>query len=84
MDSVSIHSTPQETRQTQAHRNTMLGNTTVATREKRSSMRRVDTKNNTADLVTQHLSGFRARALTKELGLRFLDMVDGVTNGNDR
>ena len=61
-------------------------------REKRLSVSRVDTKNNTADLFTKHLDGLRTRALAKKLGLRFLDMVggtnvdmaDGGTNGNDR
>ena len=50
------------------------------------SVRRVDTKNNTADLFTKHLDGYglRTRALAKKLGLRFLDMADGGTNGNDR
>ena len=88
-----LGSTPQETGQTQTHRKTMPGNATVDTREKRLSVSRVDTKNNTADLFTQHLGGLRARALAKELGLRFLDMAgggtnvdmdDGGTNGNDR
>ena len=45
-DSASI-SAAQETRWTQTHRNTMLGNTTVGTRET-STVSRVDTKNNTA------------------------------------
>ena len=39
------------------------------------------TKNNTADLFTEHLDGLRTRALAKKLGLR--DMADGGTNGND-
>ena len=63
------------------------------TRDKRLSVSRVDTKNNTADLFTKHLDGLRTRALAKKLGLRFLDvadggtnvdMADGGTNGNDR
>ena len=49
-------------------------------REKRLSVSRVDTKNNTADLFTTHLDGLRTRALAKKLGLRFLDMADGGTN----
>ena len=53
-------------------------------REKRLSVSRVDTKNNTADLFTKHLDGLRTRALAKKLGLRFLDMADGGTNENDR
>ena len=53
-------------------------------REKRLSVSRVDTKNNTADLFTKHLDGLRTRALAKKLGLRFLDMADGGTNGNGR
>ena len=40
----------------------------------------MDTKNNTADLLTKHLEGLRTRALAKKLGLRFLDMADGGTN----
>ena len=40
----------------------------------------MDTKNNTADLVTEHLDGLRTRALAKKLGLSFLDLADGVTN----
>ena len=50
-------------------------------RDKRLSVSRVDTKNITADLFTKQL---RTRALAKKLGLRFLDMADGGTNGNDR
>ena len=46
-------------------------------RDKRRSLSRVDTKNNTADLFTKHLDGLRTRALAKKLGLRFLDMADG-------
>ena len=60
-------------------------------REKRLSVSRVDTKNNTADLFTKHLDGLRTRALAKKLGLRFLDMAgsnvdmaDGGTNEKDR
>ena len=53
-------------------------------RDKRLSVSRVDTKNNTADLFTKHLDVLRTRALAKKLGLRFLDMADGGTNGNDR
>ena len=56
----------------------------------------MDTKNNTADLFTKHLDGFRTRALAKKFGLRFLDMAgganmdtnvgaaDGGTNEEDR
>ena len=61
----------------------MPRNTAVDTRE-RLSASRVDTKNNTADLFLKHLDGLRTRALAKKLGLRFLDMVDGGTNRNDR
>ena len=43
-----------------------------------------DTKNNTTDLYTKHLDGLRTRAFAKKLGLRFLDMAGGGTNGNDR
>ena len=53
-------------------------------REKRLSVSRVDTKNNTADLFTKHLDGLHTRALAKKLGIRFLDMADCGTNGNDR
>ena len=53
-------------------------------RDKRLSVSRVDTKNNTADVFTKHLDGLRTRALAKTLGLRLLDMADGGTNGNDR
>ena len=62
-------------------------------REKRLSVSRVDTENNTADLFAKHLDGLRTRALAKKLGLRFLDMADGGmnvdmadggTNWNDR
>ena len=53
-------------------------------RERRLSVSRVDTKNNTADLYLKHLDGLRTRALAKKLGLRFLDMVDGGTNRNHR
>ena len=56
-------------------------------------MSRVDTKNNTADIFTEHLDGLCTRAFVNKLGLRFLDMAvggmnvdmaDGGTNGNDR
>ena len=50
-------------------------------RTKRLSVIRVDTKNNTADLFTQHLDGLRSRALAKKLGLRFLDMAGGTNVG---
>ena len=53
-------------------------------RDERLSVSRVDTKNNTTDLFTKHLDGLRTRALAKKLGVRFLDMADGGTNGNDR
>ena len=53
-------------------------------RDKRLSVSRVDTKNNTAELFTKHLDGFRSRALAKKLRLRFVDMADGGTNGNGR
>ena len=53
-------------------------------RDERLSVSRVDTKNNTADLFTKNLDGLRTRAHAKKLGLRFLDMADGGTNGNDR
>ena len=61
-------------------------------REKRLSVSRVDTKNNTTDLFTKHFDGLRTRALAKKLGLRFLDMAggtnvgtaDGGTNEKDR
>ena len=53
-------------------------------RQKRPSVSREDTKNNTAQLFTKHHDGLRTRALAKKLGLRFLDMADGCTNGNDR
>ena len=52
--------------------------------ERRLSVSRADTKNNTADLLTKHLDVFRTIALAKKLGPRFLDMADGGTNGNDR
>ena len=55
----------------------------VDTRD-RLSVNRADTKNNTADLLTKHLDGFRTIAPAKKLGPRFLDMADGGTNGNDR
>ena len=44
-------------------------------REKRQSVSRVDTKNNTADLFTKHLGGLRTRALAKKLGIRFLEWL---------
>ena len=47
-------------------------------REKRLSVSRVDTKNNTADIFTKHLDGLRTRALAKKLGLRILDGADGT------
>ena len=37
------------------------------TREKRPSVSRVDTKNNTADLFTKHLDGLRTQSLAKKL-----------------
>ena len=49
----------------------MLVNTAEWIREKRLSVSRVDTKNNTANLFTKHLDGLRTRALAKKLGLRF-------------
>ena len=52
-------------------------------REKRLSVGRVDTKNNTADLFTKHLDGLRTQSLTKKLGLRILDGTN-ATNGDDR
>ena len=52
--------------------------------EERVSVSRVDTKDNTADLFTKHLDGLRTQSLAKKLGLHFLDMADGGTNGNDR
>ena len=51
-------------------------------REKRPSVSRVDTKNNTADLFTKHLDGLRTQSLAKKLGLRILDGTNG-TNGDD-
>ena len=51
-------------------------------RQKRLSVSRVDTKNNTADLVTKHLDGLRTQSLAKKLGLRILDGTNG-TNGDD-
>ena len=51
-------------------------------REKRLSVSRVDTKNNTADLFTKHLDGLRTQSLAKKLGLRILDGTNG-TNGDD-
>ena len=53
-------------------------------RDERRSVSRVDTRNNTADLFTKHLDGLRTRALAKKLRLRFLDIADGDTNGNDQ
>ena len=49
---------------------------------KRLSARRVDTKNNTADLLTKHLDGLRTQSPVKKLGLRILDGTDG-TNGTN-
>ena len=51
-------------------------------REKRLSVSRVDTKNNTADLFTYHLDVLRTQSLVKKLGLRILDGANG-TNGDD-
>ena len=51
-------------------------------REKRLTVSRLDTKNNTADLLTKHLDGLRTQSLAKKLGLRILDGTDG-TNGDD-
>ena len=47
-------------------------------REKRLSVSRVDTKNNTADLFTKHLDG-----LPKMLGLRILDGTNGTNGTNE-
>ena len=47
-------------------------------REKRLSVSRVDTKNNTADLFTKHLDGLRTQSLAKKLGLRILDGTNGM------
>ena len=52
-------------------------------REKRLSVSRVDTKNNTADLFTKHLDGLRTQSLAKNLGLRLLDGTN-CTHGDDR
>ena len=51
-------------------------------REKRPSVSRVDTKNNTADPFTNHVDGLRTQSLAKKLGLRILDGTSG-TNGDD-
>ena len=47
-------------------------------REKRPSVSRVDTKNNTGDLFTKHLDGLRTQSLVKKLGLRILDGTSGT------
>ena len=49
-------------------------------REKRLTVSRVDTKNNTADPFTKQLDGLRTQSLAKKLGLRILDGTNG-TNG---
>ena len=41
-------------------------------REKRLSVGRVNTKDNTADLFTKHLYGTRTRSLARKLGLQIL------------
>ena len=46
-------------------------------------MTRVGTKNNTADLFTEHLDGLRTQQLAKKLGLRILHGTNR-TNGDDR
>ena len=46
-------------------------------REKRLSVSRVDTKNNTADLYTKQLDGLRTQSLAREFGLRILDGTNG-------
>ena len=51
-------------------------------REKRPSVSRVDTTNNTAGLFTRHLDGLRTQSIAKKLGLRILDGTNG-TNGDD-
>ena len=49
-------------------------------REKRLSVGRVDTKDNSADLFTKHLDGPRTQSLARKLGLRILEGM----NGDDR
>ena len=51
-------------------------------REKRLSVSRVDTKNNTADLFAEHMGGLRTQSPAKKLGRRILDGTNG-TNGDD-
>ena len=48
-------------------------------REKRLSLERVDTKDNTADLFTKHLDEPRTQSLARKFGLRILE----GTNGDD-
>ena len=65
------------------HRDTMLVNTAVDTRE--TSIRESSGQEEQhSRSFPKHLDGLRTRALAKKLGLRFLDMADGGTNGNDR
>ena len=52
-------------------------------RDKRLSVSRVDTKNNTADLFTKHLDGLRTQSLAKKLGLRIPDGTNGTNGTND-
>ena len=47
-------------------------------REKRLSVGRVDTKDNTADLFTKHVEGPRTQSLARKLGLRILE---GTSDG---
>ena len=52
-------------------------------REKRLSVSRVDTKNNTADLFTKHVDGLRTQWLAMKLGLRILDGTNGTNGTNE-
>ena len=76
------HSAAQGTRWTQTHRDTMLVNTAVDTRE--TSFREPSGhEEQNCRSFTKHRDGLRRRAFAKKLGLRFLDM-DGGTNEEDR
>ena len=72
----------QEIRWTQTHRDTMFVNTAEWIREKRLSVSRVDTKNNTANLFTKHLDGIAHKSTCEEIGTTL--SADGGTKGNDR
>ena len=76
------HSAAQRTRWTQTHIEIRCLAMQQWIREKRLSVSRVNTKNNTADLFTKHLDRLRTQSLAKKFGLRILGGTDG-TNGTN-